>query len=312
MIIAEQLTKFYGPKLAIQDVSFQINKGEIVGLLGPNGAGKTTILRIITCFMPPTKGRAIINGMETVTQSLGVRKEIGFLPENVPLYQELPVFRFLCFAAAAKGLNGKALKSEVHRVIEVCGLKEHAKRLIKHLSKGLKQRVGIAQALVCNPPILILDEPTTGLDPAQIIEIRELIRHLGGHRTVLLSSHILPEVSQLCQRVIIINKGKVVAEDNPNALTEKIQKEFITLINTDAPPTQLEAKVLSLPGVRKVNKKGDKEFLIHSTTDNTIRASIARAVVEEGWNLNELRPRNLSLEEVFLHLVTEESLDKKG
>ncbi len=312
MIVADRLTKYYGPKAAIEDVSFQIQKGEIVGLLGPNGAGKTTILRILTCFMPPTTGKALINGMEVRTQGLEIRKIIGFLPENVPLYQDLPVFRFLSFAGAAKGLKGKALGKEVDRVTHVCGLTEHKKRLIKHLSKGLKQRVGVAQALVCEPPILILDEPTTGLDPTQIIEIRQLIKNLGGDRTILLSSHILPEVSQLCKRVIIINKGKVVAEDRPQALTERIQKEIRTVVRTDTPFAELEKRFLGMPGITGVVKTGFDEYVIHSNTDDTIRPVIARAIVEEGWSLKELRPKDLSLEEVFVHLVTEDPMEREN
>ncbi|MBN2125016.1 MAG: ABC transporter ATP-binding protein, partial [Deltaproteobacteria bacterium] len=196
MIAAEQLTKYYGLKPAIQEVSFEVRKGEIVGFLGPNGAGKTTILRIITCFMQPTSGRILVDGLSTRRDSLKVRRKIGFLPENVPLYSELSVKAFLAFAGAVKGLSGKELQAEIDRVLGACDLKEHGRRLVKHLSKGLKQRVGLAQALLNDPPILILDEPTTGLDPAQIVDVRKLIRELGGERTVLLSTHILPEVGQ--------------------------------------------------------------------------------------------------------------------
>ncbi|RPI70813.1 MAG: ABC transporter ATP-binding protein, partial [Desulfobacteraceae bacterium] len=202
MIIAKALSKYYGLKAAVQDVSFEIAKGETVGLLGPNGAGKTTILRILTCFMPPSSGAITVNGLDGYTHSLAIRGQIGFLPETVPLYSDLSVQQFLDFAGSVKGLRGLNLDRAMDRVSEDCGLKEHRKRLIKHLSKGLKQRVGLAQALINNPPILVLDEPTTGLDPAQIVEMRKLMRDLTGQRTILLSTHILPEVSQVCGRVI--------------------------------------------------------------------------------------------------------------
>ncbi|MBW1730746.1 MAG: ATP-binding cassette domain-containing protein [Deltaproteobacteria bacterium] len=313
MIVADGLTKYYGLKPAIQEVSFRIDRGEIVGLLGPNGAGKTTILRILTCFMPPTQGSAKIHGLDTRVQGLKVRQKIGFLPENVPLYEDLRVRFFLSFAGAAKGLRGQSLRKEVDRVIQDCGLGEHDTRLIKHLSKGLKQRVGLAQALLGNPPILILDEPTTGLDPAQIVEIRQLIKNLGGERTILLSTHILPEVSQLCERVIILNRGRVVAEDHPQALTAKIQRGTRTLILVRAPQEQLMKKLASIKGITRIaptEKPG--QFLIESIQDETIRPLIAKTVVNSGWDLMEMTSRDLSLEEVFVHLVTEEAADQGG
>ena len=307
MIVAESLTKNYGLKAAIQDVSFEIQGGEIVGLLGPNGAGKTTILRILTCFMPPTSGVARIDGLDTSTESLKVREKIGFLPENVPLYHDLRVETFLRFAGTAKGLKGKSLQKEIERVIVDCGLGEHRNRLIKHLSKGLRQRVGLAQALLGDPPILILDEPTTGLDPAQIVEIRQLIRSHRGQRTVLLSTHILPEVSQLCERVIILNRGRVVAEDSPESLTVRIQHGIRTLISVRAPEHEVISKISSLDGVTRVmasDRKG--QFVVESKDDASIRPLIARTIVESGWDLIEMTGRDLSLEEVFVHLVTEE------
>lgn len=309
MIVAESLTKYYGPKPAIQDVSFEIQCGEIVGLLGPNGAGKTTILRILTCFMPPTKGIARIAGLDTRTNSLKVREKIGFLPENVPLYTDLRVRTFLKFAGAAKGLRGKDLERRVRRVIEECGLVEDGSRLIRHLSKGLKQRVGLAQALIGDPQILILDEPTTGLDPAQIVEIRNLIKGLGGDRTVLLSTHILPEVSQLCERVIILNKGQVIAEDKPERLTANLQQGVRTVVRVKAPKEQLVEKISAIPGVVEI-KPGEKEgeFIIESRRDGAIRAVIARTIVESGWDLMEMYGRDLSLEEIFLQLVLKEDL----
>lgn len=307
MIAAEGLTKYYGLKPAIQDVSFGIEKGEIVGFLGPNGAGKTTIIRILTCFMQPASGRAVIDGHDCRTDSLEVRKRIGFLPETVPLYTDLSIRKFLAFSGEVKGLSGSFLKKEIERVIMECGLEDHGNRLIRHLSKGLKQRVGLAQSLLNNPPILIFDEPTTGLDPAQIIEMRELIRGLGGERTILLSTHVLPEVSQVCQRVIIINQGRVVAEDTPRNLTDQLQKGLRTVLSVDGPPEDVQSTLESLEGVHKVSGTGRAgELMVESIPDEGIRPALAKAVVESNWGLKEMRSSELSLEEVFVHLVTEE------
>ena len=312
MIVAEELTKYYGLKPAVQDVSFNIEQGEIVGFLGPNGAGKTTILRILTCFMPPTSGKTLVGGLDTRSESLKVRGKIGFLPENVPLYNDMTVKRFLAFAASVKGLRGKQIKTEIDRVIPICGLVEHSSRIIKHLSKGLKQRVGLAQALLNDPPILILDEPTTGLDPAQIVEIRELIRNLGGNRTVLLSTHILPEVSQVCQRVIIINKGRIVAEGTPESLSDQLQKQkgLRSSIWVDGPSPQVKDKLLQVEGVSLVEETDrEGEFIVESVFDENIRPMMARMVVESNWGLKEMRSKDVSLEEVFVQLVTEEEED---
>jgi ABC-2 type transport system ATP-binding protein len=307
MIVARELTKYYGLKQAIQEVSFQINRGEVVGFLGPNGAGKTTILRIMTCFMQPTSGTMMVDDMDCRAHSLEVRKRRGFLPESVPLYTELSVRSFLSFAGTIKGLSGKKIASEVDRATSLCGLSEHRGRLIKYLSKGLKQRVGIAQALLNNPPILILDEPTTGLDPAQIVEVRNIIKELGGQRTVLLSTHVLPEVSHLCQRVIIVNQGRVIAEDTPKNLTDKLQKGLRTMLLVDGPQDQIKAKLASIEGISKVETfQREGEFVVESTPEENIRPLLAKAVVEAGWRLKEMKALDLSLEEVFVHLVTEE------
>ena len=310
MIIAENLTKFYGLKLAVQNVSFRIEKGEVVGFLGPNGAGKTTILRILTGFLQPTSGKILVDGLDGQTHSLEVRKRIGFLPETVPLYDELTVRRFLVFSGTIKGLGGKALNGEIDRVISACGLAEHRERRIRHLSKGLKQRVGIAQALINNPPIVILDEPTTGLDPAQIVEVRKLIKDLAGQRTVLLSTHILPEVSQVCERVIIVSQGRVVAEDTPSNLTGQLQKGLRTILYVDGPPEDVQAKLSSLQGVtRVVPSHPGGEILVESAADEGLRPLIAKTIVESGWGLKEMRTSDLSLEDVFVQLVTEEGKD---
>jgi ABC-2 type transport system ATP-binding protein len=310
MIVAENLTKYYGLKPAVQNVSFRIAKGEIVGFLGPNGAGKTTILRILTGFFQPTSGKILVDGLNSRTHSLEVRKKIGFLPETVPLYDELTVKQFLAFSGSVKGLSGTALNGEIDRVISSCGLPEHRGRRIKHLSKGLKQRVGLAQALINNPPIVILDEPTTGLDPGQIIEVRKLIKDLAGQRTVLLSTHILPEVSQVCERVIIVNQGRVVAEDTPSNLTGRLQKGLRTILHVDGPPADVQAKLESLQGVTRVlpSHRGG-EILVESAADDGLRPLIAKTVVESGWALKEMRAVDLSLEDVFVQLVTEEGKD---
>jgi ABC-2 type transport system ATP-binding protein len=310
MIVAKELTKYYGLKPAIQGVSFQIDKGEIVGFLGPNGAGKTTILRIMTCFMQPTSGTILVGGLNGRIHPVQVRKRIGFLPETVPLYSELSVKSFLAFSGSIKGLSGQRLRREVDKMIHRCGLSEHERRLIKYLSKGLKQRVGLAQALLNDPPIIILDEPTTGLDPAQIVEVRNLIKELGGERTVLLSTHILPEVSQVCQRVIIVNQGRVVAEDTPKSLTDHLQKGLRTALSVDGPAAEVRAKLESLQGITTVRtSQCEGDFIVESIPDERLRPLLAKAIVESGWGLKEMKSIDLSLEEVFVHLVTEEGKD---
>jgi ABC-2 type transport system ATP-binding protein len=307
MIEAKNLTKYYGSKPAIRDVSFHIKKGEVAGLLGPNGAGKTTIIRILTCYMHATSGIILVDGLDCSEFSLQVRRMIGFLPESVPLYSDLSVDRFLGFSGTIKGLKGKQLKDAINRVISLCGLEEHRRRLIRHLSKGLKQRVGLAQALINDPPVLVLDEPTTGLDPAQIVEIRELIRSLKGKRTILLSTHILPEASQLCDKVLIIDNGKILREDSPHNLAREVQKGMRTRIQVQAPEEELRSMVLSINGVWDI-KKGDRdyEWIVESERSDTIRPIMARSIVKKGWPLMEMREDEIGLEQVFIHLVTEE------
>ena len=253
MIEARGLTKFYGPIGAIRNVSFQIDKGEVVGFLGPNGAGKSTTLRILTCYMPPSSGMARVEGLDVIENSLQIRQKIGYLPESVPLYKDLTVRRFLRFAASSKGVEAKRINAELSRVISACGLEKNADRIIGNLSKGFRQRVGLAQALLNNPSVLILDEPTIGLDPAHIIEIRRLIQDLRGDRTILLSSHILPEVAQLCQRVIIINKGEIVATDSPANLTSQLQKTIKIVLEVSGPIHEFAQAIENMTGVEKVS-----------------------------------------------------------
>lgn len=309
MIEAEGLTKFYGRIPAIRNVNFEVGKGEIVGFLGPNGAGKSTTIRILTCYMPPTEGTARIDGLDCVEHSLEIRKKIGYLPENVPLYKDLTVRRFLRFAAGAKGIPGGKQEKEVRRVSGMCGLDKELNRIIAHLSKGYRQRVGLAQALVNDPPVLILDEPTIGLDPTQIIEIRRLVQELGENRTILLSSHILPEVAQICGRVLIINKGEIIATDSPANLTSQLQKTGKIVLEVGLADPDLVPVLEKIEGIRKVERSadGNGKFMIETDQSRDVRPEIARAVVEKGAALLELRSVHLSLEEIFMQLVTEET-----
>jgi ABC-2 type transport system ATP-binding protein len=308
MIEAEGLTKFYGPIGAIRNVSFQIEKGEVVGFLGPNGAGKSTTLRILTCYMPTSSGMARVEGFDVMDNSLQIRQKIGYLPESVPLYKDLTVSRFLRFAASSKGVEAKRMSAEVSRVISACGLEKNAGRIIRNLSKGFRQRVGLAQALLNDPSVLILDEPTIGLDPTQIIEIRRLIQDLRGDRTILLSSHILPEVAQLCQRVIIINKGEIVATDSPKNLTSQLQKTVKIVLEVSGPSQEFAQAIENMTGVEKVSleSNGTSRFVIETDPSKDMRPEIAALAVQKGCGLLELRTIQLSLEDIFMQLVTEE------
>lgn len=313
MIEVEQLTKYYGFLPAISDLSFSIGQGEVVGFLGPNGAGKTTTLKILTCFLPPTSGKARINGLDVYRNSLKVREQVGYLPESVPLYTEMTVERFLSFAAQAKGIGAREVKTSINKTLDDCGLEKVRGRIIGHLSKGFKQRVGLAQALLNNPPVLILDEPTIGLDPAQVVEIRTLIRSLGQERTIILSSHILPEVSQICQRVIIINRGRIVAVDTVSNLTSQIQTSRKIHLTIQGPREEIIKALTDQPGVLKAEDKSDEspgKYLVEMDKDQDIRADLARSVIEKGWGLLEMRSQELSLEEVFVQIVTEEPGDQ--
>ena len=308
MIEAEGLTKFYGPIGAIRNVSFQIEKGEVVGFLGPNGAGKSTTIRILTCYMPPSSGTATVEGLDVMENSLQIRQKIGYLPESVPLYKDLTVNRFLRFAASSKGVEAKRVSAEISRVISACGLEKNSNRIIRNLSKGFRQRVGLAQALLNNPSVLILDEPTIGLDPSQIIEIRRLIQDLREERTILLSSHILPEVAQLCQRVIIINKGEIVATDSPANLTSQLQKTVKIVLEVSGPSQEFPQEIENMAGVEKVSveSNGTSRFVIETDPSMDMRPQIAAMAVEKGCGLLELRKIQLSLEDIFMQLVTEE------
>lgn len=311
MIHVENLSKFYGAIPAIQEVSFSIQQGEITGFLGPNGAGKTTTMRILTGFMPATSGKASVAGFDVFDQSLEVRKRIGYLPEDVPLYRDMDVNAFLQFVAEVKGVAKVQKTAQVDAAIERCGIQGVRRRLIGHLSKGFRQRVGLAQALIGEPDVLILDEPTTGLDPAQIIEIRELITTLAKEKTIILSTHILPEVSMICQKVIILNRGKIVAVDTTENLTSRMQKSSRVLMEVDGPVDEVQKALREVPGVlgvEQLEQISDQIFRyqIDSEKGQDVRRQLAAMTATHHWGLLELRTAEMSLEDVFVQLVMEE------
>jgi len=303
MIKVQNLTKYYGDLAAISGVTFTVEQGEIVGFLGPNGAGKTTTMRILTGFIPPSEGRATVAGFDVFENSLEVRRRIGYLPETVPLYPEMTVRGYLDFVASLRGIRRPARR--VDEVMETCHVDDVADTHIGKLSKGYRQRVGLAQALVHDPEILILDEPTIGLDPKQIIEVRELIRHLGEDHTVILSTHILPEAQQVCERVIIINEGRIVAEDTPERLTARLKGAERIYIQVGQPAPEIASVLAAIPGISSVEARGNGGYEIESLLGTDVRPQIAAAVVNGGWNLLEMRPVGMSLEEIFLKLTTE-------
>jgi ABC-2 type transport system ATP-binding protein len=314
MIKVEHLTKYYGPRAAIRDLTFEVAKGEILGFLGPNGAGKTTTMRILTGYMPASSGRAWVAGYDLFTQSLEARRHIGYLPESVPLYPEMEVASYLDFMATIRGVPRTKRRARVDYVMEATNLTHMRDRLIGKLSKGYRQRVGLAQALVADPEVLILDEPTIGLDPKQIIETRNLIRNLAGDHTVILSTHILPEVSATCQRVIIINDGEIAAVDTPENLTRRLRGAETLQIEVRGPRDQVVARLRQLPKVLDVTVEGGANG-VHSYTvacelGSDLREQLAATVVQQGWGLLELRPVRLSLEEIFLEIITEEQHDE--
>ncbi len=308
MIEVEHLTKRYGPVTAVNDVSFQVNQGEILGFLGPNGAGKTTTMRVLTGYMPATEGRCKVAGFDVFEQPIEAKRRIGYLPETPPLYLDMTVREYLHFVAKIKGVPSKERKLRVEQVISRTWVSDMADRACGKLSKGYKQRVGLAQALIHNPDVLVLDEPTAGLDPKQIIETRRLIKQLAGDHTIILSTHILPEVSQTCQRVVIINKGRVVAIDTPDNLTRRLRGSETMFVQVD-PARAGEARTAleRVPGVVRVGTSdGPGAFEIESEAGHDIRRELARAVVLGGGDLLELRPMRMSLEDIFLSLTTEE------
>ena len=311
MITVKELTKKYARNTAVDHISFEVQKGQIVGFLGPNGAGKTTTMRMLTCFLPPTSGAAIVAGFDVLEQPLEVKRRIGYLPETPPLYPEMETAEYLTFVGKLKGLSGAALSKQVNYVCERCAVVEVKKKLLGRLSKGYRQRVGLAQAIIHNPEVLILDEPTAGLDPKQINETRELIKGLAGDHTIILSTHILPEVEQTCEQVIIINQGKLVATDSVHNLQNRARGAESVLLelagrNGDLDRTAVERRLSQIAGVSRVQFKtshGNRSVYEIESKKGFVRGDLARAVVEAGWDLNQLSPAAMSLEEIFLQLT---------
>jgi ABC-2 type transport system ATP-binding protein len=310
VIAVRDLVKEFGRTRAVAGVSFDVAAGEIMGLLGPNGSGKTTIMRVLTGFFPPTEGRVAIDGLDVEHHPLAVRERIGYLPENVVLYPDLTVERFLRFCAEVKGVPAATRRGRLDDVIGACGLAEVAGRLIGKLSKGYRQRVGIAQALVHRPRVLILDEPTVGLDPSQIIEIRALIRSLAGSTTVLLSTHILPEVSMTCGRVMIIDYGRIIAEDTAEGLTRRLRGSDETRVRVVGPHAAVLDALAAISGVEEVRPEaatdGAVTAVVRSARGDVVRRELAAVVVGRGWGLLEMRALPMSLEDLFVRLVRDE------
>jgi ABC-2 type transport system ATP-binding protein len=315
MIQVQDLTKKYSRNLAVDHISFEVQKGEIVGFLGPNGAGKTTTMRMLTCFLPPSAGTANVAGFDILEQPLEVKKRVGYLPETPPLYLEMETIEYLQFVGKLKGLKGEELSKRVDYVCERCSITDVRTKLLGKLSKGYRQRVGLAQAIIHNPDVLILDEPTAGLDPKQINETRDLIRSLAGDHTIILSTHILPEVEQTCEKVIIINKGKLVATDSVENLQARARGAESMLVevagrNGNLDSATVRSRLERIAGVSRVSLKDNRDTRVTLEIESQkgfVRGDLARAVVESGWDLNELRPTAMSLEEIFLQLTAQET-----
>jgi ABC-2 type transport system ATP-binding protein len=312
MITVKDLTKRYARTVAVDHISFEVAKGQIVGFLGPNGAGKTTTMRVLTCFLPPSSGTATVAGFDVLEQPLEVKKRIGYLPETPPIYPEMETSDYLEFVGKLKGLRGIELQKRIGYVCDRCAIGDVKNKLLGKLSKGYRQRVGLAQAIIHNPQVLILDEPTAGLDPKQINETRDLIKDLAGEHTIILSTHILPEVEQTCEQVIIINQGKLVATDSVRNLQARARGAESVVVeiagrNGSLDASTAQSKLEHVAGVSKVMSKEQKDsrlvFEVESQKGQLVRGDLARAVVESGWDLNELRPAAMSLEEIFLQLT---------
>ena len=309
MIRVNELTKDYGSRRALHGLTFETQQGEVVGFLGPNGAGKTTTMRILTAYMPPTSGEATVAGYDVVTESLEVRKRVGYLPETVPLYTDMVVSDYLKFMADLRHLPDA--NERVGEALEMVGMTDRAGGYIGNLSKGMRQRIGLAQALIHRPEVLILDEPTIGLDPGQVVEVRKLIREIGKERTVLLSTHILSEAQQTCDRVLIINKGRIVVEDTPENLQARLVGAERVVLRVRGDGDGLAEKVAKIKGVQNAKAQPDGALEFQFLPGQDARPAVARAVIESGYDLLEMRPVGLSLEEIFLELTKEEQPDKK-
>ena len=311
MIQVSGLTHYYGPFPAIQDVTFNVRKGEILGFLGPNGAGKTTTMRILTGYMPPTRGSVILDGFDLVENSLEARRRIGYLPETVPLYADMTVTSYLKYMGTLRGMPPRRIKSRIDDVVGLCRLEDYRKTIIGKLSKGFRQRVGIAQAIMHEPEVLVLDEPTIGIDPIQVVETRRLIQDLGKSQTVVLSSHILPEVSMICERVLIINEGRIVADDTPKNLAEGLQGVERLEIEVGGPVAEVLPALRNVRGVSRVvhrNLPQKELYTVHVESGKDLRDEISRAVISSGWSLLSMQSVGMSLEEIFLKLTTQEDI----
>ena len=309
MIRVEGLTKDYGARRAITNLNFEANQGEIVGFLGPNGAGKTTTMRILTGYMPPTDGAATVAGYDVVTESLEVRKRVGYLPETVPLYTDMTSHEYLKFMADLRQLPDSDERAS--ETLELVGLDSRANSYIGSLSKGMRQRIGIAQALIHRPEVLILDEPTIGLDPGQVVEVRNLIREMGKQRTVLLSTHVLSEAQQICDRVLIINKGKIIAEDTPQNLQARLVGSERVSLRVRGEADDLPKVVHKVKGVQSVQAAADGSVEFQFAPGQDVRPEVAKAVINAGYALLEMRPVGMSLEEIFLELTRDDPHPRK-
>ena len=312
MIEVRELSKHYGEVTAIENVTFRAETGQILGFLGPNGAGKTTTMRIVTCYLPPSSGTATVDGFDVLEESMEVRRRIGYLPELPPLYSDMTVEAYLDFVARIKGVPSPVLSSRIDETMEKTGVAHVRRSLIGHLSKGYRQRVGLAQALVHNPSVLVLDEPTVGLDPKQIIEIREMIKSLRGEHTIVLSTHILPEVSMTCEKVVIIDKGRIVGEGSPESLTEQLKEGELLRARVAGPREDVLGLVRGIPGVLEVKEEsGDGPaadegvYVVTAAPGQDLRDPLAKAVVDGGYGLRELRSLDMTLEDIFLRLTSE-------
>jgi ABC-2 type transport system ATP-binding protein len=310
MIQVNGLTKDYGARRAIDNLTFDAEQGEIVGFLGPNGAGKTTTMRILTGYMPPTDGTAIVAGYNIVEESLEVRRRVGYLPETVPLYDDMTALEYLKFMADLRKIPNS--EERAYETLEHVNLADRANSYIGKFSKGMRQRIGLAQALIHRPEVLILDEPTIGLDPAQVVEMRKVIREIGKDRTVLLSTHILTEAQQICDRVLIINKGRIVTEDTPENLQARLAGSQRVLVRVRGEADELPAKLSKLKGVRDVEANPDGSVEFEFSAGQDVRPLVAKTVVQAGFDLLEMRPIGLSLEEIFLELTRDNASDKKS
>ena len=306
MIHVQNVSKHYGDLIAVDNISFQLDKGDVLGFLGPNGAGKTTTMRMLTGYMPPTKGSVYIADTDVFDNPAEAKSHIGYLPENPPLYEDMVVSDYLDFVADIKQVPADQKSGRIHYVVEKCGIDNVARRIIGHLSKGYRQRIGIAQALINDPGVLILDEPTNGLDPMQIVEIRELIQGLAGDRTVILSTHILPEVTMICSKVIIINKGKVVLDESLERLSNKTNGANSILLKTKHQALGVKEKISSLANVENVSAATYNEFIVQPKYGTDIREELSNLVIQNNWGLLELRPLTNNLEEVFSRVIASE------